>query len=130
MNGLLNLTCTNGSCGICPRCEHERPLSYFNNESENLEILAEEAAEVIEQLMIKHLTRVLRLKSKINRFGIDDYHPKNKKPNRGALTEELGHVLAMIDILVENGTIDRDGLEKYKRAKIEKLPVWYTLLED
>ncbi len=88
----------------------------FNNIPLNLEILAEEAAEVC------------RIKSKVIRFGIDDYHPKNKMNNRESLTEEIGHFLAMVDILVENKVVAREGLEKAKREKIINLPEWYEFL--
>ena len=104
-------------------------LSRFDNPDLNMEIMAEEAAEVIEQLVEHRLARVLRIKSKIVRFGLDDYHPKNGKPNRESLTEELGHLLGMIDILVADGTIDAEALEAAKRAKFEKLPVWYSVVD-
>lgn len=89
-------------------------LNQFDNVPKNLEILAEECAEVIQ------------IKSKIVRFGFNDYHPKNGMPNRDALEQELGDILAMITILVNNGVLTTEGLEKAKVLKLEKLPSWYN----
>lgn len=85
----------------------------FNDIPQNLEILAEECAEVI------------RIKSKIVRFGIDDFHPKNEMSNRDALEQEVGDVLAMVDILVGNGVLTAAGLEAAKGRKLVKLEQWY-----
>lgn len=92
-------------------------MREFSNTGLNLEILAEEAAEVIQ------------IKSKIIRFGIDDYHPKNKLPNRQKLEEEIGHFLKMVDILIENGTISKKGVQKGRADKINRLRKWYKVLE-
>ena len=51
----------------------------------NLEILAEEASEVIEAF-----SRIVRRKSKIARFGLTDHHPENRTLNNEALEEEIG----------------------------------------
>ena len=101
-------------------------MNKFNNLKLNLEVLAEEAAEVIEVLMARSLARIIRIKSKVMRFGIDDYHPKNGSVNKASLEEEIGHFYAMVDILVANGTIDAKAVERGRLDKIEKLPKWYT----
>lgn len=85
----------------------------YDNVALNLEILAEECAEVIQ------------MKSKIIRFDIDDYHPKNKVTNRKALIQELGDLLAMIDILESNGLFTQKDLNKAKLIKLNKLRKWY-----
>jgi hypothetical protein len=85
----------------------------FDDIPKNLEILAEECAEV------------QQIKSKIVRFGMDDYHPKNEMPNRDKLEQECGHVLAMIEILVENGVLTRGGLDASKALKRETMRDWY-----
>lgn len=90
-----------------------RDLSYFDNIILNLEIMSEECAEI------------QQIKSKIIRFGIDDYHPKNEIPNREKLEQEIGHFLAMIDILIDNGLITTEGIENGKIHKFDKLPKWY-----
>lgn len=86
---------------------------HYTDIPKNLEILAEECAEVI------------RIKSKIVRFGLENYHPKNGAPNREALQTECGHVLALIDILVENGILERAGLDAARGLKKETMRDWY-----
>jgi NTP pyrophosphatase (non-canonical NTP hydrolase) len=82
---------------------------------ETMDILQEECAEVIQAV------------SKINRFGIDNLKPGKPKTNREHLEEELGDMLAMIDILIINGIVSKDNLETAKIAKIEKLKKWSTI---
>ena len=86
----------------------------FTDMPKNLEILAEECAEV--QLV----------KSKIIRFGWSDCHPNMPGiTNRDRLEEELGHVKAMIFILEQNGYVTNAGMERAKKSKLEKLKIWY-----
>jgi NTP pyrophosphatase (non-canonical NTP hydrolase) len=90
-------------------------LLQYDNEKENLEILAEECAEV------------QQIKSKIARFGLDDVnvlHPEGPT-NRERLEQELGHIMAMVSILVAQGTISRDGIVAGEQHKLEKLYRWY-----
>lgn len=103
----------------CKACntiyEHECKCMKFDNERLNLEILAEEAAEVI------------RIKSKCIRFGMDDFHPKNGMPNRESLAEEIGHFIAMVEILIENGTIKEGLISQAINNKKQNLKKWYTM---
>lgn len=104
-------------------------LKQFNNVKLNLEILGEEAGEVIELIMVelgRNLSRVIRIKSKVVRFGLDDYHPKNGAVNRASLAEEIGHFKALVEILEANETIDAAAVEQGRRDKLDKLPDWYT----
>jgi len=103
-------------------------LQQFNDEPLNLEITAEECAETIEELtgFIKDLTDVIKIKAKATRFGLDDIYPERGHSNRAALEEELGHLQAMIDILVAKGTVTREGIEKGRAHKLAKLPKWYS----
>ena len=82
---------------------------------EVMDILQEECAEVIQAL------------SKISRFGLDNLKPGKPKTNRAHLEDEIGDVLAMVDILLEMSVIDRQNLEIAKRAKIEKLKKWSNI---
>jgi NTP pyrophosphatase (non-canonical NTP hydrolase) len=84
---------------------------------EVMNILQEECAEVIQAV------------SKINRFGIDNLKPGKPKTNREHLEEELGDMLAMIDILIVKGIVSSDNLEIAKLAKIEKLKKCSTIYE-
>ncbi len=85
---------------------------------EVMDILQEECAEVIQAV------------SKISRFGIDNYKPGKPKTNRAHLEEELGDVLAMIDILLEKKVISKNNLELAKQAKIQKLKQWSNIYEQ
>ena len=84
-------------------------------ETEVLDILQEECAEVIQAV------------SKIRRFGADNVKPGKPKTNRDHLEEELGDMLAMIDIMLELSLISLDNLEIAKKAKIEKLKKWSNI---
>jgi NTP pyrophosphatase (non-canonical NTP hydrolase) len=82
---------------------------------EVMAILQEECAEVTQAV------------SKCYRFGIDNYKPGKPKTNREHLEDEIGDVLAMVDILLEMAVIDGRNLEIAKRAKIEKLKKWSNI---
>jgi len=86
-----------------------------NQAKEVMDILQEECAEVIQAV------------SKISRFGLDNFKPGKPKTNREHLEEELGDMLAMIDILCSMGVVDLDNLRHAKRAKIEKLKKWSNI---
>ena len=73
-----------------------------NKTQEALIILQEECAEVIQAA------------SKIYRFGIDNEH-KSGATQRANLEMEIGDMLALVDILVEQGVID---LNKIGRAHV------------
>lgn len=85
---------------------------------EVMDILQEECAEVIQAV------------SKISRFGIDNYKPGKPKTNREHLEEELGDMLAMIDILKEMNVVSWGNMEVAKRAKIDKLKKWSNIYEQ
>ena len=90
----------------------------MNNKSkEVMDILQEECAEVIQAV------------SKVSRFGIDNFKPGKPKTNREHLEEELGDLLAMVDILKELGIVNEQNLDTAKKAKIEKLKVWSKIYE-
>jgi NTP pyrophosphatase (non-canonical NTP hydrolase) len=85
-------------------------MNEHNNEV--MDIAQEECAEVIQAI------------SKIRRFGIDNAKPGTEYTNRQHLEEELGDMLAMIDILMINEVVSWANLHRAKRAKIEKLKKW------
>jgi len=85
---------------------------------EAMSILQEECAEVIQAV------------SKINRFGIDNYKPGKPKTNREHLEEELGDLLAMIDILQDMNIVSPKSMKQAKQAKIEKLKQWSSIYEQ
>jgi NTP pyrophosphatase (non-canonical NTP hydrolase) len=85
---------------------------------ETMDILQEECAEVIQAV------------SKISRFGLDNLKPGKPKTNREHLEEELGDLLAMIDILHDMDIVSWDKLDAAKAAKIEKLKKWSSIYDN
>ncbi len=88
-------------------------LNEDNNEV--MDITQEECAEVIQAI------------SKIRRFGIDNAKPGTEYTNREHFEEELGDMLAMVDILLINNVVSWSNLHRAKRAKIEKLKKWSNI---
>ena len=82
---------------------------------EVMAILQEEAAEVIQAV------------SKCYRFGLDHYKPGKPKTNRQHLEEEIGDLLAMIDILQKMDEVSFNNIEAARLAKIDKLKQWSTI---
>jgi NTP pyrophosphatase (non-canonical NTP hydrolase) len=80
-------------------------------------ILSEECAEVAKEV------------SKIMRFGPDQVKPGKEKTNIEVLQEELGDLLAMIELLVDKDIgVTNEGLELAKKAKFEKLKQWSNII--
>ena len=86
--------------------------------TEVMDILQEECAEVIQMI------------SKCRRFGIDTVHLKAGESNRKCLTDEMGDVLAMIDLMVEHDVVTVEGLDLAKQAKFAKLKQWSNIYEQ
>jgi NTP pyrophosphatase (non-canonical NTP hydrolase) len=78
-------------------------------------IAQEECAEVTQAI------------SKVFRFGIDGEH--NNLTNRQRLTEELGDLHCMIELMVESGIINRKELFNASGAKREKLLKWSNIFK-
>jgi NTP pyrophosphatase (non-canonical NTP hydrolase) len=80
-------------------------------------ILSEECAEVAKEV------------SKIMRFGPDQIKPGTDKTNIQVLEEELGDLLAMIELLVDKDVgVTNEGLSLAKKAKFEKLKQWSNII--
>jgi len=75
---------------------------------EILVIAQEEAAEVIQEI------------SKVLRFGIENLH-RDGITHRAKLESEVGDLLCMIDIMIDNRLIDPVQIEISKQAKMSKL---------
>ena len=85
------------------------------NYKEAMDILQEECGEVIVEV------------SKCRRFGLQNTHYKTGQVHAEMLENEIGDVLAMVDILVEQGIISRDRLDIAKQNKKEKLTKWSNI---
>ena len=86
-----------------------------SKEKETLDILQEECAEVIQAV------------SKISRFGMDNLKPGKPKTNREHLEEELGDLLAMVDLMLDNNVVNQENIDIARKAKKEKLKLWSTI---
>lgn len=83
---------------------------------EILTILQEECAEVIVEV------------SKCFRFGPDQMMQGVHVTNIQRLEKELGDLLAMVELLVDNNVgVTNEGLEKAKQSKFKKLKHWSNL---
>ena len=85
--------------------------------SEVMDITQEECAEVIQAI------------SKIRRFGLENHKYGETYTNAQHLEEELGDLLAMIDLLKSMNIVSDVGLNAAKQAKIEKLKKWSKIYE-
>jgi len=85
---------------------------------EVMDILQEECAEVIQAV------------SKISRFGLNNFKPGKPKTNLEHLEEELGDLLAMVDILHDLGVISYHNVKDATAAKKEKLKKWSNIYEQ
>jgi NTP pyrophosphatase (non-canonical NTP hydrolase) len=85
---------------------------------EALDILQEECGEVIVEV------------SKCRRFGLDSTHYKTGIKHSTMLELEVGDVLALVDILIDQGILDTATLDIAKEAKKEKLKQWSKIYEQ
>lgn len=89
-----------------------------NRVRETLLILQEECAEVTQAV------------SKCFRFGLDNFKPGISSTNLEHLETEIGDVLAMIDILTEQGIVSKENLVVATAAKKQKLKQWSNIYEN
>lgn len=83
---------------------------------ETMHILQEECAEVTQAI------------SKIFRFGFYTRYPDEWAPsNRERFEEEVGDLLAMVDILIENCVLSDNNVNLARQNKKQKLLKWSTV---
>jgi NTP pyrophosphatase (non-canonical NTP hydrolase) len=89
-------------------------------QQEILTIAQEECAEVIQVI------------SKIHRFGLGHEHVSSHRgiTNTEKLNEEVGDLLAMIDLLIDENILDTARLTEAKQRKIDKLRIWSDIYKD
>jgi NTP pyrophosphatase (non-canonical NTP hydrolase) len=87
-----------------------------NNEKQILLICQEECAEVTQAI------------SKVFRFGYDSEY--NGRTNHQRLTEEVGDLLAMIDLMSEAGIIDESAVQMAAGHKKIKLRKWSNIFDE
>jgi NTP pyrophosphatase (non-canonical NTP hydrolase) len=87
-----------------------------NSEKQILLICQEECAEVTQAI------------SKVFRFGYDSEY--NGRTNQQRLTEEVGDLLAMIDLMFEASIIDESATNMAAIQKKIKLKKWSNIFDD
>ena len=81
-------------------------------------ITQEECAEVIQAV------------SKIMRFGFDSCYPtEDSASTKECLDMEIGQLLCMIGILVDQGVVDEDAMMTAMEAKKIKLETWSNIFK-
>lgn len=96
----------------------ERKVGIKMNEvdKEILLITQEECAEVTQAI------------SKVFRFGFDDEY--KGETNREHLEEEIGDLMCMIDLLIDNGIVSEAAVMTAKNEKLNKLMVWSGIFKE
>ena len=89
---------------------HRNQLSEA--EEELLDILAEEAAEVIQAVQ------------KIKRFGHASISPITEVSNRTQLEEELGDLEHLKQRLIQTGALSAPAIDRFRVLKAAKLEQW------
>lgn len=90
-----------------------------NKTKETLIILQEECAEVIQAT------------SKIFRFGFDSCYPtEDSATTKECLTMELGQLMCMVGLLIEQNIIDENQLVQYAELKKKKLEKWSNIFKN
>jgi len=83
---------------------------------EILLITQEECAEVTQAI------------SKVFRFGFDSVHKGVN--NREHLEEEIGDLMCMIDLLIDNGIVRESAVMSAKNEKLNKLMTWSDIFQE
>jgi NTP pyrophosphatase (non-canonical NTP hydrolase) len=87
-----------------------------NSEKQILLICQEECAEVTQAI------------SKVFRFGIDAEY--NGRTNYQRLTEEVGDLICMIDLMIEKNIIDEFAVQNAASLKRNKLQEWSNVFDE
>jgi hypothetical protein len=97
----------------------------MNKAQKEVLLITQEEVLLITQEECAEVTQAI---SKVFRFGIDGSH--NERTNKERLTEELGDLHCMIELMVESGLIDRSELLNASGLKSHKLLKWSNIFES
>jgi NTP pyrophosphatase (non-canonical NTP hydrolase) len=86
-----------------------------SKQKEIMLIAQEECAEVVQAI------------SKCFRFGFNEKHPSEEFTNRQRLEEEVGDLLCMINMMMDNRIIDKLAVDFAIDAKSEKIRKWSNI---
>ncbi len=90
----------------------------IEKQKEIMLIAQEECAEVVQAI------------SKCFRFGFNEKHPNESATNRQRLEEEVGDLLCMIQLMMDNRIIDRLAVDFAIDAKSEKIRKWSNIFNE
>jgi NTP pyrophosphatase (non-canonical NTP hydrolase) len=85
-------------------------------EKEIMLITQEECAEVTQAI------------SKVFRFGMNDSY--KGVTNRQHLEEEIGDLMCMIDLMIDNGIVSESAVMTAKNEKLNKLLTWSKIFSE
>ena len=97
--------------------ESAHRLHIKSKVDEALVILSEECAEVVQEVC------------KIQRFGMNTLSHHTGVSHQSTLEKEVADILAMVDILIDQGILSQAKLDLGKQAKVSKLKKWSKLYE-
>lgn len=87
-----------------------------------------QSAKQIEEIMLiaqEECAEVTQAISKVFRFGFNSEH--NGSTNKQRLEEEVGDLLCMIELMIEQGIIDGNAVAQAGIKKKEKLAKWSNI---
>jgi len=86
--------------------------------------------QIREALLItqEECAEVIQAASKVFRFGFDSRYPNSdSQTNKEKLEEEIGDLLAMVDVLTEKCIISDGNINSARKMKRQKLALWSSL---
>jgi NTP pyrophosphatase (non-canonical NTP hydrolase) len=86
-----------------------------STQKEIMLIAQEECAEVVQAI------------SKCFRFGFNEKHPDQEMTNQQRLEEEVGDLLCMIQLMMDNRIVDKLSVDFAIDAKSEKIRKWSNI---
>ena len=98
------------------RIQSEKYIKMNQKEKEVMLICQEECAEVVQAI------------SKCFRFGFDSEF--DGKTNHQRLTEEVGDLMCMIDLMIEKNIVDDMSVHKAALDKRNKLQQWSNIFDN
>lgn len=82
----------------------------------------------LEEIMLitqEECAEVTQAISKVFRFGMESQH--NGQSNQERLTEEVGDLMCMIDLMIDNGIVNEAAVMTAKHEKMMKLQKWSNI---
>jgi NTP pyrophosphatase (non-canonical NTP hydrolase) len=91
----------------------------MNEKQKEIMLIAqEECAEVVQAI------------SKCFRFGFNEKHPNEEMTNKQRLEEEVGDLLCMIQLMMDNRIVDKLSVDFAIDAKSEKIRKWSNIFDE